>query len=146
MFLFLIMQTVSFLYNYFPRICGRGAHLHGVMHIVITFAIVPLTILAPIFIGTGSGGSKRQKFRDILSRRMHRVILRRRRRSSSSPTSCRISASWSASASERSSFWTFLTALKLVRTDTALLPQICEALRRQHKKMLAVRLPFVKQH
>jgi hypothetical protein len=54
MLLYLIMQVISFAYKFFPEdASGAAMSFSGTMHIVITYMIVPLTILAPIFIGAG---------------------------------------------------------------------------------------------
>jgi hypothetical protein len=54
MLLYMIMQIISFAYKFFPEDAqGAAMTFSGSMHIVITYAIVPLTILAPIFIGVG---------------------------------------------------------------------------------------------
>lgn len=54
MLLYLIMQAISYAYKFFPEDAqGVAMTFSGTMHIVITYAIVPLTILAPIFIGVG---------------------------------------------------------------------------------------------
>ena len=54
MLLYMIMQLVSFSYRFFPEdLPGAALTFSGLMHIVVTFAIVPLTILAPILLGAG---------------------------------------------------------------------------------------------
>jgi hypothetical protein len=54
MLLYFIMQIISFAYKFFPEDAqGAAMSFSGTMHIVITYMIVPLTILAPIFIGVG---------------------------------------------------------------------------------------------
>jgi hypothetical protein len=50
--LFLCMHLVSAAYNLFPEDLPNSAlTFTGVMHIVVTGAVVPLAVLAPIFIG-----------------------------------------------------------------------------------------------
>ena len=62
MLLYTVMQLISFLYNFFPEdLPGAAMTVSGFMHIAITFLIVPLTILAPIFMGVGL--RKLEKFR-----------------------------------------------------------------------------------
>ncbi len=52
--LFLCMHIVSLSYAFFPEdFSGSKASFTGSMHLVVTFAIVPLTILFPIFVGLG---------------------------------------------------------------------------------------------
>ncbi len=53
MLLYFLMQLVSILYNFFPQDVPGVTTFAGTMHIAITFAIIPLTILAPIFVGVG---------------------------------------------------------------------------------------------
>jgi hypothetical protein len=54
MLLYLIMQIVSFSYNFFPEdLAGSPATFLGTMHLAVTSLIIPLTILAPILIGAG---------------------------------------------------------------------------------------------
>ncbi len=54
MLLYLIMEAVSLTYNYFPEdLPGAEPTFLGTMHLAVTFAIIPLTILAPILIGVG---------------------------------------------------------------------------------------------
>ncbi len=51
---FLAMHIVSLLYGFFPEdLAGSAVTFTGTMHIVITALIVPLTILAPFFVGFG---------------------------------------------------------------------------------------------
>lgn len=50
----LAMHIVSLSYRFFPEdLAGAPASFLGTMHIVVTFLIVPLTILSPFFIGAG---------------------------------------------------------------------------------------------
>ncbi len=52
--LLILMEIVSFSYNFFPQDLPNSAPtFRGVMHIVVTGLIVPLTISAPLFIGIG---------------------------------------------------------------------------------------------
>lgn len=54
MLLYLIMQIISFSYHFFPQdLPGAEPTFTGTMHLVVTFLIIPLTILAPILIGVG---------------------------------------------------------------------------------------------
>ena len=51
---FLAMHIVSITYGVFPQdLPGSAVTFTGTMHIVVTFLIVPLTILAPFLIGFG---------------------------------------------------------------------------------------------
>ncbi len=51
---FLAMHLVSISYNWFPQdLPGAEPTFVGTMHLVVTFLIIPLTILAPILIGLG---------------------------------------------------------------------------------------------
>ncbi len=51
---FLAMHAVSITYGIFPEdLPGTALTFSGTMHIVVTFLIVPLTILAPFLIGFG---------------------------------------------------------------------------------------------
>lgn len=51
---FLAMHIVSITYGVFPQdLPGAAVTFTGTMHIVVTFLIVPLTILAPFLIGFG---------------------------------------------------------------------------------------------
>ncbi len=51
---FLAMHLVSISYNWFPQdLPGAEPTFVGTMHLVVTFLIIPLTILAPILIGVG---------------------------------------------------------------------------------------------
>lgn len=51
---FLVMHLVSISYNWFPQdLPGAEPTFVGTMHLVVTFLIIPLTILAPILIGVG---------------------------------------------------------------------------------------------
>ena len=52
--IFLAMHIISILYGFFPEdLAGSAVTFAGTMHIVITALIVPLTILAPFFLGFG---------------------------------------------------------------------------------------------
>ena len=54
MLLYLVMQIISFSYQFFPEdLPGAVPTFTGTMHLAITFLIIPLTILAPILIGIG---------------------------------------------------------------------------------------------
>lgn len=53
MLLYFLMQLVSIMYNFFPQDVPGITTFPGTMHLVITFAIIPLTILAPILLGIG---------------------------------------------------------------------------------------------
>lgn len=54
MMMYFLMQLVSLLYQFFPQdLPGAVPTLLGTLHIVITFLIIPLTILAPVLVGTG---------------------------------------------------------------------------------------------
>ena len=54
MLLFLAMHSISITYGLFPQdLPGAPVTFTGVMHLVITALIVPLTILAPLLIGIG---------------------------------------------------------------------------------------------
>ena len=54
MLLYLIMQIISFSYQFFPEdLPGAVPTFTGTMHLAVTFLIIPLTILAPILIGIG---------------------------------------------------------------------------------------------
>jgi hypothetical membrane protein len=51
---FLAMHLVSISYGFFPEdLAGAPASFAGTMHLVVTFLIIPLTILAPLLIGIG---------------------------------------------------------------------------------------------
>lgn len=51
---FLAMHLVSITYGLFPQdLPGAAPTFPGMMHIAVTFAIIPLTILAPILTGIG---------------------------------------------------------------------------------------------
>ena len=51
---FLAMHLVSISYNWFPQdLPGAAPTFVGTMHLVVTFLIIPLTILAPILVGVG---------------------------------------------------------------------------------------------
>ena len=51
---FIIMHCVSILYGLFPvDLPGAAVTFTGIMHIVITVVIIPLTIISPILIGLG---------------------------------------------------------------------------------------------
>jgi hypothetical membrane protein len=52
--LFIIMHVISITYGIFPvDLPGTPATFTGIMHIIITMLIIPLTILSPILIGAG---------------------------------------------------------------------------------------------
>jgi hypothetical protein len=52
--IFLAMQLVSLSYGLFPEdLAGAAPTFTGTMHLVVTFLIVPLTILGPMLIGIG---------------------------------------------------------------------------------------------
>lgn len=52
--LFICMHLVSVLYGFFPEdLPGSSMTFNGLMHLVVTGAIVPLTILSVLFIGIG---------------------------------------------------------------------------------------------
>lgn len=54
MLLFLAMHVVSITYNFFPQdLPGAPVTFTGVMHLVITVLIIPLTIISPILVGLG---------------------------------------------------------------------------------------------
>ncbi|MBT2583476.1 DUF998 domain-containing protein [Planococcus sp. ISL-109] len=54
MFLFLVMHLVSITYGLFPQDApGAPVTFTGMMHLVITALIIPLTILAPFLVGIG---------------------------------------------------------------------------------------------
>lgn len=54
MLLYSIMQLISFSYHFFPEdLAGGPTTFQGTMHLAVTFLIIPLTILAPILIGCG---------------------------------------------------------------------------------------------
>ncbi|MCC5896072.1 MAG: DUF998 domain-containing protein [Alkalibacterium sp.] len=54
MLLFLTMHSISITYNFFPQdLPGDPLTVRGVMHIVITALIIPLTIISPILVGLG---------------------------------------------------------------------------------------------
>ncbi|OHX48956.1 hypothetical protein BB776_04550 [Planococcus salinarum] len=54
MLLFLVMQVISITYGLFPQdLPGAPMTFTGLMHLVITALIVPLTILAPLLVGIG---------------------------------------------------------------------------------------------
>jgi len=53
MLLYFLMQLVSILYSFFPEDVPGITTFLGTMHLAITFAIIPLTILAPILLGVG---------------------------------------------------------------------------------------------
>ncbi|HSJ37701.1 MAG TPA: DUF998 domain-containing protein [Planococcus sp. (in: firmicutes)] len=54
MLLFLAMHVISITYGLFPQdLPGAPMTFTGVMHLVITALIVPLTILAPLLVGIG---------------------------------------------------------------------------------------------
>lgn len=54
MIVFLCMHLLSLLYNFFPQdLPGDALTFRGVMHIIITVLIVPLTILSPVLVGIG---------------------------------------------------------------------------------------------
>jgi hypothetical membrane protein len=124
MLLYLIMQAISFLYKFFPEdLPGAAMSFPGLMHMVITFAIVPLTILAPIFIGAGLRKLEKLKKFGIFCIVVGFVIL------------CAGGTSTIFFANRLPYFglverinigtlqlWTFLLALKLVRTETAKQP------------------------
>ncbi len=51
---FLILHIISASYGFFPQdLPGSPVTSTGTMHIVITFMLVPFTILSPIFMGLG---------------------------------------------------------------------------------------------
>lgn len=55
MLIFLAMHLVSISYGLFPQdAAGAPITFTGVMHLVVTALIVPLTILAPLLVGIGS--------------------------------------------------------------------------------------------
>lgn len=59
MLLFLAMHGISITYGLFPQdLPGAPMTFTGVMHLVITALIVPLTILAPLLVGIGLRKSK----------------------------------------------------------------------------------------
>lgn len=52
--LFFIMDIITFMYTFFPEdMPGTKLSFQGLMHLVITGAIVPCAILFPLFIGIG---------------------------------------------------------------------------------------------
>ena len=54
MLLFLAMHVISITYGLFPQdLPGAPVTFAGVMHLVITALVVPLTILAPLLVGIG---------------------------------------------------------------------------------------------
>jgi len=54
MLFFLAMHVVSITYNFFPQdLPGAPVTFTGVMHLVVTGLIIPLTIIAPILVGLG---------------------------------------------------------------------------------------------
>lgn len=54
MLIFLFMHSLSLLYNFFPQdLPGSDLTFRGLMHILITILIIPLTILSPILVGLG---------------------------------------------------------------------------------------------
>lgn len=54
MLLFLFMQIISLTYGLFPQdMPGAAVTVAGIMHLVVTALIIPLTILAPILVGKG---------------------------------------------------------------------------------------------
>lgn len=54
MLLLLLMHLISITYNLFPEdLPGTPLTFSGIMHLVITALIIPLTIVAPILVGTG---------------------------------------------------------------------------------------------
>ncbi len=58
-YLFFIMQIISLAYSFFPQdSLGSQITFKGFMHLFITALIIPLTILAPIFIGVGLKNEK----------------------------------------------------------------------------------------
>lgn len=61
--LFLCMHMASLSYPFFPEdLPGSAASFTGFMHLVVTFSIIPLTILFPILVGLGTrklGGYER---------------------------------------------------------------------------------------
>lgn len=55
MFLFLAMHVVSITYGLFPQdLPGSPVTFTGVMHLIITGIIIPLTIASPILVGLGT--------------------------------------------------------------------------------------------
>lgn len=54
MLVFLSMHIISLFYNFFPQdLPGDSLTFRGLMHIVITILIIPLTIISPILVGLG---------------------------------------------------------------------------------------------
>lgn len=52
--IFLFMHSLSLLYNFFPQdLPGDELTFRGLMHIVITILVIPLTILSPVLVGLG---------------------------------------------------------------------------------------------
>jgi len=62
--MFFIMDLITFMYTFFPEdMPGTKLSFQGLMHIVITGAIVPCAILFPLFIGIGL--KKANKFKSF---------------------------------------------------------------------------------
>ncbi len=59
---FILMQLVSLSYGFFPEdLPGSATTFSGLMHYVVTAAIVPLTILTPVLIGAGLARTRKHR-------------------------------------------------------------------------------------
>ena len=115
------MQIVSLTYGFFPEdLPGGAVTFTGTMHLVITFLIIPLTILAPILFGVGV-----RKLKTFKKFGTYSIIFGIILFAAGGTTAVFFALKLPYfGLVERINIgtlqlWMFLTALKLVRTDTA---------------------------
>ncbi|MFD1030026.1 DUF998 domain-containing protein [Metaplanococcus flavidus] len=113
MLLFLVMHLVSITYGLFPQdLPGAPVTFEGIMHLVITALIIPLTILAPLLTGLGLrkvNGLERYGMYSILTGIL--IFLAGGSAAIFLPINGRISGWWSGSISACCSFGCWLHRL-----------------------------------